>query len=64
MTTATILSLIAFALTQAPVVIADIQKLVAAAQAIHGGQTPTEEQAALVQAVADCKAAVDAAKSA
>lgn len=58
MTIAAILELIAFALTETPVVIADIQSLVGAAQAINAGQTPSQEQAALAQAVAARKKAV------
>lgn len=58
MTVAAILELIAFALTETPVVIADIQSLVSTAQAINAGQTPSQEQAALAQAIAARKKAV------
>jgi hypothetical protein len=58
MSVAAILELIAFALTETPVVIADIQSLVGTAQAVNAGQTPSQEQAALAQAIAARKQAV------
>jgi len=61
MSTAAIIELISFALTEAPVVFADIQALANAAQQIQAGQTPSEELAALAAAVAARKAAVAAA---
>lgn len=63
MNTALILQLIAFAVTEGPVVIANVQHLIAGAQAIHAGQSPSDEQAALIVALASRKAAVDAANA-